>query len=107
MAIDWSAALSVQAVLARKMSRTVLDALAKDGITIERVREINESVQRCAGSFDRVAVVVRTFDVDQPVRSTATAIEAIWANLAQITAERLRLKEIGSPESARSRRVPG
>jgi hypothetical protein len=100
MAIDWAGPLEKQAALARQMSKNVLVALAKGGLTLEQVSGIDASVQRCAANFERISWAIHSHDPDSPASRKAEAIGGIWTNLCRITKDRLHMAQAANGPDA-------
>jgi hypothetical protein len=105
MAIDWAEPLEKQAALARQMSKNVLVALAKGGLTLDRVSEIDASVQRCAANFERISWAIHSHFPDSAASRKAEAIGGIWTNLCRITKDRLHMAQAANEPDPRPSRL--
>jgi hypothetical protein len=100
MTVDWAEPLEKQAALARQMSKNVLVALAKGGLTLDQVSEIDASVQRCAANFERISWAIHSQGADSAASRKAQAIGGIWTNLCRITKDRLHMAQAANGPGA-------
>ena len=100
MTVDWAEPLEKQAALARQMSKNVLVALAKGGLTLDHVSEIDASVQRCAANFERISWAIHSQGADSAASRKAQAIGGIWTNLCRTTKDRLHMAQAANGPGA-------